>query len=307
MGGRATVLACGLALVAGVIRAAETPTMPQGGIAAALSDAGSAGRDARRRAAEAVPLDRMPAAHRRLADQTLRSATLFRRLPTETVTCDAALLEFVLDKPEAMVDLWRALGISRLALDPAAAGQWRLADGYGTTGVVRLLHREKTDDGSLLVFHGRGGYTGPLAPKPLTGSCLVVVRHAAAEPDHLGRPRQTVQVDAFLDVDGLGLEIVTRTLQPLIIRSAAANLHEICLFVTQFSSAARRNPVGAERLAERMARTAPQDRRELARLAAGRRQSQSQPAVPAAASPDALQAELAARWLPASEGEQRRR
>jgi len=172
---------------------------------------------------------------------------------------------------------------------------------------VRLLHREKTDDGSLLVFHGRGGYTGPLAPKPLTGSCLVVVRHAAAEPDHLGRPRQTVQVDAFLDVDGLGLEIVTRTLQPLIIRSAAANLHEICLFVTQFSSAARRNPVGAERLAERMARTAPQDRRELARLAAGRRQSQSQPAVPAAASPDALQAELAARWLPASEGEQRRR
>jgi hypothetical protein len=297
MGGRALLLACGLALVAGVIRAAESPTVPQGGIAAALADAGTAGRDSRRRAAEAVPLNRMAEPHRRLADQTLRSATFFRRLPAETVTCDPALLEFVLEKPEAMVDLWRALGISRLALDPVAPGQWRLADGFGTTGVVRLLRHERHDRGGVFVFHGRGGYSGPLAPRPLTGSCLVVVRHETAVADDQGRSRQTVQIDAFLDVDGLGLEIVTRTLQPLIVRSAAANLHEICLFVTQFAAAARRNPVGAERLAERMSRTPPQDRRALARLAAGSRAA----GTPLAVSPEQMQAELAARWMPADE------
>jgi hypothetical protein len=297
MGGRATALAVGLALMAGVIRAAESPHMAQGGIAAALADAGSTNRDARRRAAEAVPLGRMPESHRKLAEQSLRSATLFRHMPAETVTCDPALLEFVLAKPEVMVDLWRALGISRLALDPAGPGQWRLSDGYGTTGTVRLLHHERTPRGSLLVFHGRGGYTGPLAPRQLSGSCLVVIRHAALEPDAHGRPQQAVQIDAFLDVDGLGLEIVTRTLQPLIIRSAAANFHEICLFVSQFSAAAQRNPAGVERLAERMSRTAPPDRRTLARLAAGVQSARTQPPV----SPEQMQSELAARWLPAEQ------
>lgn len=297
MGGRAIALAVGLALVAGAIRAAESPHMAQGGVAAALADAGASGRDARRRAAEAVPLDRMPEAQRKLATQSLRSATLFRHLPAETVTCDPALLEFVLAKPEVMVDLWRALGISRLALDPAGPGQWRMSDGYGTTGTVRLLHQERTPRGGLLVFHGRGGYTGPLAPRQLTGSCLVVIRHATLDPDAHGRPQQAVQTDAFLDVDGLGLEIVTRTLQPLILRSAATNLHEICLFVSQFSAAAQRNPAGVARLAERMSRTAPADRRTLARLAAGVQAPPAQSSV----SPEEMQAELAARWLPADQ------
>ena len=299
MGGRAWALAVGLALAGGVIRAAESPSphATQGGIAAALADAGASGRDARRRAAEAVPLARMPEAQRKLAEQSLRSATLFRHLPAETVTCDPHLLEFVLAKPEVMVDLWRALGISRLALDPVGPGQWRMSDGYGTTGMVQLLHRERTPRGSLLVFHARGGYTGPLAPRQLTGSCLVVVRHAALEPDTQGHPRQAVQIDAFLDVDGLGLEVVTRTLQPLIIRSAAANLHEICLFVTQFAAAAHRSPAGVERLAERMSRTAPQDRQTLARLASGAKPSRSRPPV----APEEMQSELAARWLPADQ------
>jgi hypothetical protein len=286
-----------LALAAGVIRAAESPRLAEGGIAAALADAGSSGQEARRRAAAAVPLDRIPEQQRKVVAQCLRSATLFRHLPAETVTCDPALLEFVLAKPEVLVDLWRTLGISRLALDPVGPGQWRMSDGYGTTGMVRLLHQERTPQGGMLVFHGRGGYTGPLAPRQLTGSCLVVVRHAALEPDAQGRPQQAVQIDAFLDVDGLGLEIVTRTLQPLIIRSAAANLHEICLFVSQFSAAGQRNPAGVARLTERMSRTAPVDRRTLARLASGTQPSRSQPPV----SPEEMQAELAARWLPAEQ------
>jgi hypothetical protein len=297
MGGRATALAVGLALAAGMLRAAESPHLAEGGIAAALADAGSSGQEARRRSAAAVPLDRIPEQQRKVVEQCLRSATLFRHLPAETVTCDPALLEFVLAKPEVLVDLWRTLGISRLALDPAGPGQWRMSDGYGTTGIVRLLHQERTPRGGMLVFHGRGGYTGPLAPRQLTGSCLVVVRHAALEPDVQGRPRQAVQIDAFLDVDGLGLEIVTRTLQPLIIRSAAANLHEICLFMSQFSAAGQRNPAGVARLAERMSRTAPADRRTLARLASGTQPSRSQPPV----APEEMQAELASRWLPAEQ------
>jgi hypothetical protein len=259
--------------------------------------AGSSSREARDRVIASVPLDRMGPAQREVVEKSFRSTTLYRHLPRETVACNAEFLDFLLARPESLVDVWRVLGISRLTLDPVGPGQWRMADGYGTTGTVSLLYRERHAGGGLLVFHGRGGYAGPLAPKPLTGSCLLIIRHASAGADAGGRDRQAVQVDAFLDVDGLGLELVTRTLQPLIVHSAAANFHEICLFVTQFTTAASRNPQGVARLTRRMSRTDPADRARMAALACGGT------ALPDEAGPEAdmLQTELAARWLPAEQ------
>jgi hypothetical protein len=285
-------LVCPIALE-GMARAAGESSLAAG-IAGVLADSGSSGREVRRRAVEAIPLDRMGRAERQVAEQALQQTTLYRHLPAASITCDAGLLDFILTKPEALVDVWRVLGISRLALDPTASGRWRLSDGYGTVGAVQLLHHERSDRGGLCVFHGRGAYDGPLAPKQLTGSCLVVVRYVA-EPAVPGvRPRQTVQVDAFLDVDGVGLELVTRTLQPLIVRSAATNAHEISLFVSQFAAAAARNPEAVSRLADRMTRTLPQDRSTLVALASGRRMGTPPATV---RQTDDVQAELAARWM----------
>lgn len=263
------------------------------GLAAGFAEMNAAGREACRRALAELPLDRMPPEHRQTVEHFGRAATLHRRLPAETIACDRELLEFVLTKPETLVDVWRVLGISRVALDPVAAGTWRLSDGYGTTGMVRLIHHDRGPAGGLLVFHGRGGYDGSLTPKPLTGSCLLVVRH-----ESVADGAQRIAIEAFLDVDGLGLEIVTRTLQSLIVRSAAANVHEICLFVSQFARAADRNPAGVARLAARMSRTPPADRRTLVVLASG---GSGTPAGSGAddASPDRMHEELAARWLPA--------
>jgi hypothetical protein len=295
------LVACGTAVWWGAGPHGHACAAEQSAIAAdldaSLAEAGSSSRESRLRAMQSIPLDRMPAANRDVAEACLRATTLFRRLPVETVTCDGELLDFLLMKPETLVDVWRVLGISRLSLDPAGAGQWRLADGYGTVGVVKLLHRDRTADGGVLVFHGRGGYTGPLSPRRLTGQCLVVVRHSTLEPDIAGRERQAVQIDAFLDVDGLGLEIVTRALHPLIVHSAASNLREICLFVTQFSAAATRNPAGIARLTSRMPRTDPEDRRALARLAAGNGGTPADHAERRDAA--GFETELAARWMPA--------
>jgi len=260
---------------------------PAAGFAAAL---GQAGRDAQRRSLDAVPLERMPAPERAIAEQAIRRCTLSRRLPVASITCDAALLDFILSKPETIVDVWRVLGISRLCLDPTGPNAWRFADGYGTVGSVRLLHCERTPRGGVHVYLGSGGYDGPLSPKPLTGSCLIVVRHA---PEAGDARRQTVQIDAFLDVDGVGLEMVTRTLQPLIVRSAAINLHEISLFVTQFAAAAARNPSAVARIADRMTHTLPEDRRTLVSLAGGPTNDRRA----GGATAEAVQRDLASRWL----------
>lgn len=294
----ATVVAglmCGIGM-AGWAAASEAALDPAGR-SATLRELGAAGRESCRRAIDRLPVERMPPESRRLVEHFRKSTTLHRRLPAETLRCDRALVEFVLDKPEALVDVWRVLGISRVSLDPVGPGAWRLSDGYGTTGTVRLLHHDRDPRGGLAVFHGQGGYAGPLAPRPLTGSCLVVVRHAATL-DADGAPACRIEIEAFLDVDGLGLELVARTLQPLIVHSAATNVHEISLFVSQFARAAARNPAGVARLAARMPRTSPDDRRMLVALASGT--SGTPPVRPAVdAGADEVHEELAARWLPA--------
>jgi len=274
----------------------------------ARTDSGSSSRESRRRAVEAMPLDRMPESHRKAIEPCLKAATLYRRLPVETIVCDAELLDFALAKPEAIVDIWRVLGISRLALDPVGPRQWKLSDGYGTVGVLRLVHQERQGRGGLLVIHGRGAYTGPLSPKNLTGSCVLLIRHGPGMPAVDGRERQLIQIDTFLDMDGVGLEIVTRTLQPLIVRSAASNFHEICLFMATLSDSARTNPEGVAQLAGRLPQTAAADRQVLATIArrvaqpAGGGLPQGGRRGPAdVAAADRLQTELASRWLTADE------
>lgn len=265
-------------------------------LTAFIADGGSSSPAARRAALEALPLERIAAPHRQQVEQCLRETTLYRHLPTKTFTCDGDLLAFALHKPEAIVDIWRVLGISRLALDPAGPRQWRLSDGYGTVGGLRLVYRDHHSHGGLMVFHGRGAYTGPLAPRTLSGSCVLLVRYAGAGGNATGREQQTIEIDAFVDMDGKGLEIVTRTLQPLIVRSAAANLHEICLFMSSLSQAAETNPEGVVRLVSRLPRTEPADKESLASIA--RAAGRGRVRTAAATSEEEMQTELAARWLP---------
>jgi hypothetical protein len=92
----------------------------------------------------------------------------------------------------------------------------------------------------------------------------------------------------------MGLEIVTRSLQPLIVHSAASNLHEISLFMSQFAAAAVRNPAAVSRIADRMTRSTPADRTTLVALASGRQAATAAVQGPGA---EQVQAELAARWM----------
>lgn len=261
-----------------------------GGIGFLAGDGGTSSREARESARRALAVERLPAADRQEAERVLRRPTLFRRLPTETFTCDRDLLEFALAKPDVIVDLWRVLGISRLALDPTGPGQWKMSDGWGTEGTLRVLRHDRTPQGGTLVLLGRGGYNGPLAPQPLTGTCLVLVRYRETAREADGSARHAMQVDAFLDADGLGLEIVTRSLQGLVCRSSASNLHEICLFMAEFSATADENPAGVARLATRLSRVDAADRAALVALVQGpegRGEAATDPRV---------QAKLAARW-----------
>jgi hypothetical protein len=257
---------------------------------------GSSTRAARAEALTALSRVMMPREKAELVRECVGSTTLYRRLPTQEFDCHPDLLVFALDHPEGVVDIWRVLDISRLTLDPAGPDQWRLADGYGTVGTMRMLHRSGNHREGMLVLHGSGGYAGPFAPKPLTGRCIVLLRYQYATSSGQPSTRVCLKSDAFLDVDGLGFEIVTRTLQPLIVATAGWNVHEICLFMGHLSRTAGENPLGIERLSERLTQTAPEHRRQLA--IAARRAADTQGAGSGETGHESeIASRLASRWL----------
>ncbi|MDA0970147.1 MAG: hypothetical protein O3A60_06900 [Planctomycetota bacterium] len=285
----ATLLAVGLGscLPTGSLRAAERPD-PE----IRTVETGSSSRAARQEALTALSTVMLPREQAKLVRECVGSTTLYRRLPTKEFECHPDMLLFALEHPEGVVDIWRVLDISRLTLDPAGPEQWRLADGYGTVGTMRMLHRSGDANQGMLVLHGRGGYAGPFAHKPLTGNCVVLLRyHYEGSPGQPGH-RVCLKTDAFLDVDGLGFEIVTRTLQPLIVSTAGWNVHEICLFMGHLSRTAAENPLGVERLSQRLTQIAPEHRRQLA--AAARRAAGGGGAVEQ--EPE-IASRLASRWM----------
>lgn len=293
--GAAGTVAIALAAVLTAMLAAGT-----GGLAAADEDAGSSSQESFREAVGALPLDGLQPEDAREVRDCLERTSLYRRLPPQTFDCDRSLLVFSLDHPEAIVDIWRTLDISRLSLDPTGPGDWRLADGYGTVGSVRLLASRQAPGCGRMLFLCKGGYSGVLTPKALTGKCLVLLRHRELSPTAgaggpvRGTPRHVVTIDAFLQVDGKGLEIAARTLQPLIVRCAAWNAREICLFISELSDTCGENPTGVALLARRLSRTDPRQRHALATIATS---IAARSAIPSSTDVERLRVELAARWL----------
>ncbi|RLS30143.1 MAG: hypothetical protein DWH80_10705 [Planctomycetota bacterium] len=259
---------------------------------------GSSSRTAKREAVEAIPLHRLTIAHREAVNECVRSTTLYRRLPVQTVACHPDLLEFSLHHPDSIVDIWRVLNISKLSLDSLGPDQWRFADGYGTVGTFQLIYQEK----GLLLFLGRGAYNGSLAPKVLSGTCMLLVRHQPLQGEVGAVHKESLQIDTFLNMDGAGLEFVTRTLQPLIVLSASHNIHEISLFISALSEAARKNPAGVAALANQLDRVNAVERERLAHIARtiGGDERQARLSLDEV-TVNRMNFELASRWIPADE------
>ena len=74
-----------------VARAAGESSLTRG-VIGAMAESGSSSRDTRRRAIEAIPFNRMPAAERRLAEQAIERTTLYRRLPTASIACASSAM-----------------------------------------------------------------------------------------------------------------------------------------------------------------------------------------------------------------------
>ena len=91
---------------------------------------------------------------------------------------------------------------------------------------------------------------------------------ASGHSDQGGRTYLTSRLDVFLQVEQLGVELLAKTLHPLVGSTVDKNYADTVRFVGQLSRASARNRAGIERLTGRLAQVDPAVRRQLQKITA---------------------------------------
>jgi hypothetical protein len=220
-------------------------------------------RAARKDAIGAIPFDQLtPEAQQRIG-AVVSKPSVYRRLPIEVVDCDPTLYLFLVRNPEVVVNIWDLMGITQIDLKRTGPYTFEAADGMGTTSSAELVYG--TDD--IHLVYGEGVYDGPLLPKPVQGRCVLLLRSGYV-PTQGGRVHVTSCLDVFLQLDNVAVDVVARTIHPLLGRTADMNFVQTVAFLGRISRNAERNGPGMKRLAQRLAKVDPAVRLRFAELAA---------------------------------------
>jgi hypothetical protein len=204
-------------------------------------------RAAREEALRAIPVNRLTREARAKATEVIKDLSLYRRLPTRSIDCDPELYAFFVRHPEVVVNIWRVMGITQMQLDRVDATRYQVADGQGTKGQMEYLY----SSAGVNVIYSEGTYDGPLYPRTVRGKCLILLRtNYRREPN--GRYTVVGQLDTFLAVDNLGVEVLAKTFQPLVGKAADHNFTETANFVANLSQTAETNETGMLRLGRKL-------------------------------------------------------
>ena len=261
----------GLLAATAIAAKAQSPTGGEDPLKASSS------RAAQEEALQSFPSEKLDDAARAKIDAVLSNVSLFRRLPVRVIQCDPDLYLLLVQHPDIVVNIWRMLGVTRMSVEQTGSSTFRVSDGTGTVGTLEYLYRSS----DTLVVYSEGTYEGPLFGKTIHCKTLAVLKSGyVLEAD--GRHYITTRLDAFMNVQNLGAEILTKTFQPLVCRAADINFTQTASFVGSLSHTAELNPAGLQRLSSRMVRVPADVRQQFAQTA-------EQIAQRAAALPDRAQ------------------
>ncbi len=230
-------------------------------------------------AIKSIPLDKLTPEGRAKAAGVLSNVTLFRRMPVRVIDCDPELYLFLVRNPDVVVNIWEVLKISQLHLRQTGPNQYRLVEPEGTTVNFEYLYR--THDTHIV--YAEGAYTGRLLQREVKAKGLLVLKSGYVHETD-GRYYITNRLDAFLSVEPGAVELVTKTLQPLLVKVGDNNFTQSVAFLSSLSRTAEANSRAVQNLAGKLTGVQPELRKKLADLAENIAARSKTAAVPAAAS-----------------------
>ena len=255
---------------------------------AASPNQATSSRVARDEAIRSVPYEKIAPEMSEKVRSAVTHASIYRRLPIQVTDCDPDLYLFLVRHPEVVVNIWEVMKISNVALSRTGADTFRASDGAGTLCEVKFCY----GDHDTHVIYAEGSYDGPLFNRPVQAKCVLVLKSGyMRETD--GRYHVTSRMDTFIQIDHAGVELLAKTLQLLVHRSADYNFVETAGFLGTVSRTAEANPSGMCRLAEKLTNVEPEVRDRFSELSiqVGKKARER----------DAIQASAAAPAPPASE------
>ena len=222
-----------------------------------------------------LPLDRLkPEAKDRIL-KIAKSPTLYRRLPTQAITCEPELFLFLARKPEVMVGIWELMGITEVQTSRTGPFHLVAEDGNGTECEIDLVY----GDPSIHLYVADGSYDGTLVAAPIRGRGVFVLRSSYGKGAS-GQTTVTGTIDCFVQIDNLGADLIARTLSGLIGRSADHNFVETARFMGQVSLASQQNTSAMIDVAHRISQVEMSTRDDFIRIisdVAGRAVAQMRP------------------------------
>lgn len=226
--------------------------------------AASTNRDVRQSAINQIPFKELTRETQEKLVNVVNSPSVYRRLPVERIECDPELYLFLIRYPEVVVDIWKLMGVSRLAAQRVAPYTITAADGGGTTCKVDLVYGTP----NLHVFYAEGNYTGSMFAQKVDGRCVLILKSDYTRGPS-GRTIVTNQMDVFLQVDHGAIDLFARTLNPVLGKSVDPNFAQAALFLERLSSAAESNGPGVETMSMRLNGVQPNIRNGFAQMASG--------------------------------------
>ena len=234
------------------------------GVHAALAAAPTASTSpaARKDAIKSIPFDKLDADAKTKISAVLNNTSIYRRLPTQVTQCDPDLYLFLVQHPVVIVDIWRVMGVSKVALESAGDGVFHANDGAGTTGTVVYCYQSHDTH----VIYAEGAYDGPVLEKPIRAKCVLLLKSGYMQETD-GRYYVTSRLDSFITFENAGVELLAKTLQPLVNKSADYNFIETSAFVGNVSRTAESNHRGVAKMAGRLSKVDEDVRDRFAELA----------------------------------------
>ncbi|TWU21265.1 hypothetical protein [Bythopirellula polymerisocia] len=227
----------------------------------------STSAEARETAINAIPFAKIDKQFREPMRHVIDDCTIYRRLPTQIVDCDPEMFTYMAQNPDALVEIWKQLGITRVSLERIDGNSFRLADGVGTTGKLVIVEQtcEKNAQNRFVMF-GEGAYEGKPFSRPVHAQSVLLLKSGSMVESN-GRTYVAAQMDTFLRIDRTSLEILAKAIQPLVGRTADRNFADTMTFLSGFSQASEAQPERIERLALNLPRITPERQKQLVQIA----------------------------------------
>ena len=209
-----------------------------------------------------IPFNELNQDARQKINSVLDKPSFSRRLPTESIPCDHDLFLFLVRHPEVLVNIWDVMQITRVELLRVADFEFRGNDGAGTTCQSELIYGTP----NLHIYYGTGVYSGSMAARNVSGKCLCVLRSVTGK-DAAGNPTIGSQMDIYMKLDSLGADLVTRTLAPVVGKTADSNFRETAHFISQLSRVCETNPTAIQDMAQKLTKVQPEIRQKFSECA----------------------------------------